>query len=205
MIPVLSKPPYALHYMQEQLHLYHEDVYTQTHKSLKHRAPRLPLPLHIDIPPEQHTPQRKGHEKHAGEQHTPLHEPVCSDNRVPRRTTHGEPQLDLQRTINLAPVGPLLDGEILAQLTGQEVGPDSAGDGLADGAADAGEEALEGEDDGDFVVRDGRHGGQLLGHDESAAGDGVEDLSQDDEADGGAWVAEVDEEDGGESGHGDGG
>lgn len=53
-------------------------------------------------------------------------------------------------------------------------------------------------------MRHGGHGGQLLAHDERAAGEGRQDLAHDDVADVGARVAEVDEQRGGErrDGHG---
>lgn len=139
--------------------------------------------LDIDVAPHGHRNKGKTQDSRAADEHHPLCIAVGVLDSLPDRSTLGIRELHRERAVDGGEIGLRLFGEVLAQCLRENSLPDGGGDGEADAAADAREHALDGDDDGDVLVRDGGHGGGLLTDDDGAAGKGNEDLAHDDVAD----------------------
>lgn len=114
----------------------------------------------------------------------------------------GVSDLDGQVAVDAGEVGFGFFRQIFHELLREDARPDGAGHGTADAATDAGKHALDGQDDGDLLVSGGRHDGNLLGDDGGAAGEGVEDLHEDDPAETGPGMAELNQQADGQDCHG---
>ena len=159
--------------------------------------------LHINILPHPHGRQQNRHKHRTGNNHTSLHITIRGNNGISNRIAHGIIRLDDQRAVNLR--GEILAalGEVTLQLREEHVGPDATGDGETDRCTDGAEHIEEGEGDGDFLVGDGGHDGDLAAGGEDACADSVEDLTHDEEADVGIGGSEGDEKGGAENDEGD--
>lgn len=160
--------------------------------ALKYGPLKLLCLLQADISPHENRDDRQGQDRDAGDEHASLRNGIRLDDRLSHGTAHWVRQRHSQRSVDggrlvLAPLG-----QVLAQLSGQRVGPDGPGDGRADTPTDPGEEAHQRVRHGDVLVLARRHGGHLGADDQGAAREGLEDLAHDDVADPAGRVAEVD-------------
>lgn len=155
--------------------------------------------LDLDVAPHEDTYKTNRGEGRGGDEHVLERIVVGSGDSIVRWRADRVCDLGCNVSVDGRKVGLGLRRQIFPKLLGEYAGPDGAGDGTADTATDAREHALDGEDNGDVLVRRRSHDGHLLANDAGTAREGVDDLHEDDPADVRAGVTELDQQTDGEN------
>lgn len=138
--------------------------------------------LELDVAPCDDTREPENSDRGRRNEHVLKGIIVRHDDSLVRRRADGVRDLRGQITVDGGKVGLGLFRQVLQEFRGEDASPDGAGDGAADATANAREHALDGQHDGDLLVRRRCHHRHLLADDARAAREGVDDLHEDDPA-----------------------
>ena len=161
--------------------------------------------LDVDVLPEQQRGKAQRDEASTGNDHVPLDDAIALDDSLTRGATAGCLHDRRQVAIELEDLVLHVGGQRLGDLVRQDVGPDASCNGLADGRADGSEKAKHGDGDGDLLVVDLGHDGQLGGHGPDASGKAVEELAHDQDTNIAVRCSELNEQGGSQDREGDAG
>lgn len=154
------------------------------------RALLFLLFLDIDIPPDDNGSHDKRHHADTSNNHFSLNVSVRPDDGVPFGRAIEVGHLQLHVSENLGGHVLALLGEPSVELGGKDVVPHRACNSEADRSADGAKHAPDCEHDGDFLVADDGHDGELAADGEEAGANADEDLGDGDGANGSVRLAE---------------
>lgn len=158
--------------------------------------------LDINVLPHDDANNTEGQEAGSDNDHESLNVTVGVDGGLANGTAHWIIRLDGQATKDGVGHVLAIGRKILVQLLWDNVCPHSSSNSLADSSANGAEQTKQGNADGDFLVVQRSHDGNLSSQGPNTTIKTVEDLTHDEIANVGSRVTEIDEKGGSEDSKG---
>lgn len=146
--------------------------------------------LDVGVLPNPDTSQAQRHKTSTSDDHFPLHICISTNNGITLWCTIKERTLDCDAAKDSHVVCLAGLRQTLEQLSGKNVVPHGTSDGVSDGRTETTEEAPDCVDDGDLLVTDGNHDGELSAGGEEARSETNKNLSESEDTRVGGWVPE---------------